>query len=432
MSLAANPLYRNIRAAWTNNGAAGDELVQLFVKPTGGAWGIVSTFAVIVGDQLAAWATAVPLTAYQVAMRLVRGLSPAVGYEDANPDNWTASTAAGSKSSVTTTSEPVAWGPAQVTATVATLNWTSAQNGAPYFLEKSTNGGGSYSTVVSDLVAKTYAYTIPAPELNTTVRFRLTAQRGTGGGAIVGPTAGTLDVYLGFAVGTPTHRWTSLVNTFPTYAATFYVSWTKVIAGATADFVQAHWRATGSGDPFTASAIQSMTGVPATGDIPAQADGYVPARKLASVTLAAQLMDVEVRIGISDGVGGITWGAWTAGIGTGSTGTALTAPTVVASAPSSSAAVAQVTVPAGGNPPPTVVRGAVLYDLDSTVAAGWGILLPSIVQGGPTTKTLMLPATWRGFALYETDWTIYFRPDLNIVAGSGVYGHTRQNLGVIP
>lgn len=82
-------------------------------------------------------------------------------------------------------------------ATPINLNWTSAQLDAPYLLEKSIDGGATFSTVVADLFAQSYQYQIPAPELGLTVRFRVTAQRG----AIAGPTAGVIPIPMFIVVG---------------------------------------------------------------------------------------------------------------------------------------------------------------------------------------------------------------------------------------
>jgi hypothetical protein len=197
--LAVDHTRRIVRVAWTNNGEDGDELVQLLVRPLGGAWSLAATFAVQVGDQVANWATALPVTFYDVAMRYIRGGATTVGYESSDPALWTAATAPGSKGTVSTSSAPVAWGPAAFSdaATPINLTWTSQQVGAPYLLEK--DPGTGYVTVAADLVATSYSYAIPPAELGTTVNFRLTAQRG----AVVGPTAGVLPVAMKIVVAQP-------------------------------------------------------------------------------------------------------------------------------------------------------------------------------------------------------------------------------------
>ncbi len=199
MSLAADPRYRSIRLAFTNNNARGNELVQLFARITAGAWTLVRTFAVAGAEQVTSWDTALPVAFYDLAERYVSGGVPAVGYEG-SPDDWTAATAAGSKTTVTTSSADVAWvgGSFVDASTPVNLQWTSAQQDVPYLLEKDIGAG--FVTVAADLVANNYQYTIPGAELGTTVTFRVTARRG----AIAGPTAGTLDVPMFITVGQPT------------------------------------------------------------------------------------------------------------------------------------------------------------------------------------------------------------------------------------
>ena len=199
--ISSDVTMRTVRCAWTNNGAAGDELVQLFAKPSGGSWALQTSFSVAIGDQVASWATALPLTLYSVALRYVRGVVPAVGYEDSNPDNWTSVNAAGSKSTVTTTSDPVAWvsGLFQTPPNQVLLTWLSAQVGVPYLLEYSNDGGGTWQTLAAAVVGSTFTYPVPGAELNLTLKFRLTAEQG----AVIGPTAGILSVLTTLVVGAP-------------------------------------------------------------------------------------------------------------------------------------------------------------------------------------------------------------------------------------
>ena len=201
--IAADPRYRSINLQWTNNKQTGTELVQLFARPSGGDWSLQTSFAVGGdADQQATWDTALPVTAYDIALRYANEQTPATGYESDDPDLWTAATAPGSKSSVVTTSAAVTWVGGSFTdpSTPVNLVWASAQSGAPYLLEKSLDAGVTYTTVAANLVATSYAYAIPPAEVGTTVRFRLTAERD----AVVGPTAGTLDVPMVISVAKPT------------------------------------------------------------------------------------------------------------------------------------------------------------------------------------------------------------------------------------
>ena len=201
-AIAADPRYRSITVQWTNNEATGTEIIQIFARPLGGAWGVVRSVAVIAySEQSATWDTALPVTFYDVALRYVNGTLPGAGYESNDPDLWTATTAPGAKTTLDTSAAPVAWvsGNYGGSSVPVVLLWASAQQFGCYLLEKSTDGGATYTTVVVDLVQDGYLYPVVPAEIGTTVKFRLTAQRG----AVVGPTAGTLDVFMGIVVAQP-------------------------------------------------------------------------------------------------------------------------------------------------------------------------------------------------------------------------------------
>lgn len=217
MTIAADPRYRSIRLAFTNNDARGNEFIQLYAKILGGAWELVRTFAVAGVEQVSSWDTALPVASYNLAMRYVNVNVPGAGFEG-SPDDWTSPFAADGKTTLLTVSAAVTWGTANFTdsSTPINLNWSSAQQGAPYLLEK--NAGAGWVTVAADLVATSYLYTIPAAELGTIVSFRLTAQRA----AVVGPTAGTLAVPMYIVVGQPT--WSSA--TFTPATRTAALVWT--------------------------------------------------------------------------------------------------------------------------------------------------------------------------------------------------------------
>src|SRR5574343_657576 len=102
MSLSADPRYRSVHLTWRNYDAAGSETVRWWAKPAGGAWSIVQMMPVAADEQAADWDTALPLTAYDIALQFVNGTVPTVGYEG-EPDEWTAATAALSKGTITTT-----------------------------------------------------------------------------------------------------------------------------------------------------------------------------------------------------------------------------------------------------------------------------------------------------------------------------------------
>jgi hypothetical protein len=202
MSIAADPRYRNIRLEWLNNSYKGNEVVQLFAQISAGVWSIVGSYAINGDDQLVSWATALPVAAYSIALRYMNGATPTAGFEGTDPDFWTSPFAPGTKTSLITGCATPVWGaaPPFVNAgSPVTLAWANAQQGVPYLLEKSVDGGATYTTIASSLVANIYAYSIPPAEVGTTVRFRLTARRDL----TIGPTAGVLLVPMLVTVGQP-------------------------------------------------------------------------------------------------------------------------------------------------------------------------------------------------------------------------------------
>lgn len=196
MSLSVDARYRTLTVSWVNHDALGAETVQVFAKPLGGAWSLVRSAPVMGVSQSTSWTTALPVQSYDVAIRYVNGGVSGVGYAGTDPDTWTAATAPGARTTMNTRSEVVTWvgGTFVNAATPIPLQWTSAQLGVPYLLEK--NPGTGWVTVAAGLVDTTYLYTIPGAELSTTVQFRVTAQRG----AIAGPSV-TASVAMIVTVG---------------------------------------------------------------------------------------------------------------------------------------------------------------------------------------------------------------------------------------
>lgn len=222
MTIASDARYRSVQLSFNNNDATGGEILQLFAKPTGGAWSLARTFPVGTDEQVTTWEGALPVTDYALAIRYLNAQVPAVGYESQDPDAWTAATAAQSKGTVETSSAAVAWvdGVFLGAAQPVTLRWASAQLGVPYLLEK--DAGAGFVTVAADYVGTSYAYTVPPGELDTTVTFRLTARRG----AVVGPTAGTLDVLMTVVVGQPVIT----THTFSEATAKVSLAWSAATA----------------------------------------------------------------------------------------------------------------------------------------------------------------------------------------------------------
>lgn len=199
VDVAADTRFRRLDVSWDNNEALGNETVQIFLRAVGSSWNIALSVPVGGSSQSASLDTVLPLTEYDVAIRYFRLGATGVGYESADPDQWTAPTEAGAKGNITTTSAAVAWTGGSFTgaSNPITLTWASAQAGVPYLLEK--NPGSGWVTLASEYVGTSYTYVIPTVELNTTVQFRLTARRG----AIVGPTAGTYSILMDIVVPPP-------------------------------------------------------------------------------------------------------------------------------------------------------------------------------------------------------------------------------------
>lgn len=429
--LAPNPLYRAIHCEWTNNEASGSELVQLLVRLSGSSWLPISIFAVSGLDQTAAWDTALPLAEYDLAMRFLNGATPAVGYESDDPDDWTAATAADSKSTITTSCEPVAWVSAVYSGGIETLTWTSAQQGVPYLLELSTDGGVTYTTLAANLVATSYAYPVPTGQLNTTVRFRLTAQRDL----IVGPTAGTIDAFLGIAVGIPTlvaaRAYSTVVGINTQWTYTAYVSWLKGTATAAAAFIQLQYRDHVGPGPWIAGPVAAFA-APDVGSVPVQPDGFVPVG-IATFTTAADrdssALDVQVALGVTDG-SGITFGPWVnAPRAMNRSNSSATQPVPTFGTLTATDAPVTITVPndSGALSFPTLM----FFDTDVSKAAAWGMGL--VVGQGVQSQTLKIPPAWVGTPLFEANvWSESEATPFPLFFANGIVTPTRNLMGTIP
>lgn len=419
MSIATDTRYRSIRVAFVNNDQDGSEFVQLIAKPAGGTWAAQRTFPVAVtADQEATWDTALPLTLYDIALRYMIGSVAAVGYESTDPDSWTSPHAAGSKSTVTTACAPATdlTGAYSSATGKASLAWACAQQSVPFLLEK--NAGSGWVTVVADLVATSYQYTPDPAELNTNVDFRVTPKRG----AIVGVVSNVATVYLGVLRGTPAvqfYTWEANGGTSNRFTA--YISWTKIAAGATLDFVQVRSQ---NGAGWTEHPISAMT-APAVSDVPAQPDGYVPVTPVA-ITLAnspfnpdtpgANGWAIQIRGGVNSG-SGIDWGAWTAAsLNWASSALIPVTPTHSFSGLSATGVDLSLTVIGTVRqfgipgtipvPPPSSIFGAYYLDIGGT----WG-MMKSLMPIGVTASSLVFPTSWVGQSLYYTWIAQCVRPD---------------------
>lgn len=211
---------RGLGIAWTNNSANGDESVEVRIRAAGAsAWELLPVAAVGGATQALIVSGADPLTDYDVAIRYVRGAETAAGYADAEPDNWTALTTAGAKTTVTTDCEtPVltsagGWARVSPTQTQVALHWTLADLLAPVLVRKSPDGITWTDVALLDgsLTPRSYTYLIPPGEVGVTRYFDVVPQRGVTGalGTITGTPSNAIAAYLGptIGVGTLTGFW---------------------------------------------------------------------------------------------------------------------------------------------------------------------------------------------------------------------------------
>ena len=420
MSLSANTRYRTVTVAWTNNAAAGGETAQIWVKPSGGSWTLASTVAVSGASQSASWATALPVTVYDVAVRYMNGPTPAVGYEG-DPDSWTSPHAAGSKATVTTTAEAPTglvgtFGPISNT---CLFSWACAQTSCTFKLEKSTDGGFSWSTVATDLAVASYTYTPAGGELNTTVKFRARVSAA----GVDGPVSATLDKYLGVRIGTPVVEWANFGTDVSPPAPFAYVSWTKATADDRATVVQCR-------NPVALGGQTSATvtlAAPAVGDVPANADGFKPVQAVAcSWFVQGTGAGLEVRVGIEES-GSIYWGAWQASTFNAASGGTTVVPTTSYDALDNTKVVCHLTV--NGSAPGC---GQLFYQTDVTQPLGWGMMLERIPAGFSGTKTMYFPTDWRTKTLYANAYQQGWLTAPNYVAYGPMYKDKNLSLGAIP
>ncbi len=421
--ISADARYRSVLMQWVNNEQTGSEIVQVFARALGGSWNLVMSIAVGGGpEQSAVWDTAAPLTQYDLAFRYMNGVTPAVGYESSDPDSWTAATAPGSKASVTTSSEAVSWVSGSFTSPSAPVNlvWTSVQQNVPYLLEKSNDGGSTWTTVASGIVANTFAYAVPPGELNTTVEFRVTAENGL----IVGPTAGVLSVAMMITIGTPSGAFLgSNVATAPSTVVTLYASWSRGSAGDRVQYLQA--TATPAVGAVKTSPIVGCS-APAEQDVAPQPDGYVPVTAISfspgqvSPSTGTAPWTFQVRAGVDDGSGGITWGAYqTPAIQLGGFAAAVPAPVVSAGAISSSVQGTQ-TVAAND-------LGAIGFD----VGDPW-LMMKAMNPVGTNSYSLNILSTWHGRQLYITGFQLHSTTSGPPVELDGQCDPVRTLVGTVP
>jgi hypothetical protein len=84
------PHSSQIDVSVANVGSAGDELLEVWSKPNGGAWALVQSFPLAGSSQTESIAATPGLGSYSVAVRHRRGALYTAGYEVGDPDTWPA------------------------------------------------------------------------------------------------------------------------------------------------------------------------------------------------------------------------------------------------------------------------------------------------------------------------------------------------------
>lgn len=203
--ISADNASRKGTVAWTNNTYDGDEFVQIFARKTGSGgtgWSLRLTVQLSGATQNAVVSGLDAITAYDVALRMVRGGEVKTGYEDSsNPDNWTGATVAGAKASGNlSVSTPVitstVWSRVSPTATQILVTWTLADLNAPVSIERRINAG-AYSevgTLAGPATPHTFAYDSSADAVGATIDFRVRGKNG----ALVGTYSNVLGTQNGY------------------------------------------------------------------------------------------------------------------------------------------------------------------------------------------------------------------------------------------
>lgn len=192
---------RSVTVAWTNTSATGTETVEIWQKAAGGSWSIVRTVALSGTSQNTVLTGLDPLTAYSFGVRFATATGGyTTGYTGADPDAWSAGTAAGSKASVTTgagapTTVVVSWARTSATTTgaVVAVSWVDQR----CTLEIEKNNGAGWVNIYTGTPAGTdwtVNYDVPSAEYNTSVSFRARLTKGANSSAYSGTASRVMGV----------------------------------------------------------------------------------------------------------------------------------------------------------------------------------------------------------------------------------------------
>jgi hypothetical protein len=193
---------RQVTLDFDTNALIGDETWEVFGRPSGGTWSVLSAFA---ASGTGSESLTVPgfdaLADYDIAVRAVRRGIATPGYESDNPDLWTASTAGDSETTVETTcSAPVlttiAWQRIDADTQRLTITLTLAELGVGLELQDSPDGSTgwalvhTYPTPTDD---RSVTFDPPNTEAGTARWYRMRAVRAT----LLGPYSAAKRRFLG-------------------------------------------------------------------------------------------------------------------------------------------------------------------------------------------------------------------------------------------
>lgn len=257
---AASGTGRTVHVSWTNNALIGGESAQLFIKPTGGAWALAAT---VDATALAANLLGLDaLTDYAIAIRMVKGGLATDGYGSIDPDDWTASTAPGSKTVVATTCQkPTAlagvWSRVGSSTHQVAFSFTLPELGVGVELQQSDDGVGGWATIETEAApfdARVFNVAMSDALLTLTKYFRLRAIKG----AYNSPHSDVLALYIGPSVSP---RFSLIVQTGTTAV---FETWLRAIgaAGTILNVQTSPNGATGWVDQFLSSAYTRKQAVP--------------------------------------------------------------------------------------------------------------------------------------------------------------------------
>jgi hypothetical protein len=196
----APPSGRKATLTWDNlGGYVGNESYNLYAKPTGGSWALLTTVA---HNNAASQSVTVggltPLQGYTFAIQGTRGGAVPTGYEGANPDTWSAGTAALSKTTLNTgcgtpTITSAVWSRTASNAAKVTVVFTLADTTGPFVFQQSPDGAAWSDVATYDVTfPRSVDFTHGTAEDGTLVYFRIYPKRG----AILGTPSASVNRYL--------------------------------------------------------------------------------------------------------------------------------------------------------------------------------------------------------------------------------------------